>query len=72
MFLEFEAWGSTAEIMATLKKGDRILIEGKLKNDTWTSEAGTIVKPVVVVSFVQIYSRNPNNNNETKRDHAVI
>ncbi|MFN9941099.1 MAG: single-stranded DNA-binding protein, partial [bacterium] len=35
-FVDFEAWGKTAEIMAKyLTKGRPVLIEGRLKLDQW-------------------------------------
>ena len=39
VFLDLEAFGKTAEIMAErLRKGAQILVEGHLKLDTWTDK----------------------------------
>ena len=40
-FVECEAWNRTAEsIFEYFKKGDPILIEGTLRFDSWTTDAG--------------------------------
>lgn len=37
MFIDFEAWGHTAEEMSRyLSKGEPVLLEGRLKLDQWT------------------------------------
>lgn len=40
-FVDCEAWGRTAEVMAQyLFKGSRVLIEGRLKMDQWDDKSG--------------------------------
>jgi single-strand DNA-binding protein len=54
-FIDADAWGSTANLVANyLKKGSPCLIEGELKQDTWTDKDGQKrSKLKVVVSSVQ-------------------
>jgi single-strand DNA-binding protein len=41
-FLDVEAWGKTAEFCAQyLKKGRRVYVEGRLKQDRWEANDGT-------------------------------
>lgn len=51
-FVEFAAWGHTGETIASgFKKGQAIIIEGRLKNDSWedkqTGQKKTKLKAVV-------------------------
>jgi single-strand DNA-binding protein len=40
-FVDCEAWGKTAEIMAQyLGKGGRVFVEGRLKLETWEDKGG--------------------------------
>lgn len=40
-FIDVECWGSQAEnISASLKRGDRAIVAGQLKQDQWTNEEG--------------------------------
>ena len=38
MFIDVEVWREPAENIATLKKGDRVLISGILKQDFWETD----------------------------------
>lgn len=40
-FLDCTAFSQTAERMSDVRKGDAILVEGKLKQDNWTAQDGT-------------------------------
>ncbi len=41
VFVDITAWGKTAEFVSTyFKKGDPILVEGRLDFDSWTSKEG--------------------------------
>lgn len=41
VFVDCEAWGRTAEVIAQYHgKGDRILVEGRLKFDSWEDKNG--------------------------------
>ncbi len=63
-FVDCDAWGKTAEIMAQyLSKGKRVLIEGRLRLDTWQdkeSGANRSKLKVVVESFHFVDSRGEN------------
>ena len=58
-FVDCEAWGRTAEVMAQyLAKGRPVFIEGRLKLDQWEKEGQKFSKlRVVVESFQFIDSR---------------
>ncbi|MCC6229751.1 MAG: single-stranded DNA-binding protein [Phycisphaerales bacterium] len=59
-FVDCEAWGRTAEVMAQyLAKGRPVFIEGRLKLDQWEKEGQKFSKlRVVVESFQFIDSRD--------------
>lgn len=59
-FVDCEAWGKTAEVMAQyLSKGRPVFIEGRLKLDQWTDKEGNKQSKlrVVVESFQFIDSK---------------
>lgn len=56
-FVEVTLWGRTAEVAAEyLKKGSPVLIEGKLKLDTWEAEGVKRSKLKVVCTQMQMIS----------------
>ena len=59
-FVDCETWGKQAEIMARyLQKGRPVLIEGRLKLDTWQDQSGQSRSKlkVVVENFTFVDSR---------------
>lgn len=53
MFIDFTAWGKTAQFLAkNFKKGQCILIEGELQLDTWEKDSKKHYKHTVNVSSV--------------------
>lgn len=60
-FVEVTLWGRTAEIAAEyLKKGSPVLIEGRLKLDTWAAEDGSKrSKLKVVANNLQMMGKAP-------------
>jgi single-strand DNA-binding protein len=53
-FVDCDAWGKTAEIMSQyLRKGRPVLIEGRLRLDTWEKEGQKHSKLKVVVESFQ-------------------
>ncbi len=69
-FVDLTLWGRTAENAAEyLSKGSPILIEGRLKQDSWENEAGEKrTKLKVVVDRLQFLS---NKNSEAKKEEPV-
>ena len=56
-FVDCEAWGKTAEIMAKyLAKGKPVFIEGRLKLDSWEKDGEKRSKMKVVVESFQFLS----------------
>jgi single-stranded DNA-binding protein len=41
LWINVECWGKTAEAAQTLQKKDEIVVEGRLKYDTWEAKDGT-------------------------------
>jgi len=69
-FVDLTLWGRTAENAAQyLSKGSPILIEGRLKQDSWENEAGEKrTKLKVVVDRLQFLSTK---NGESKKEEPV-
>jgi len=65
-FLDVTAWGRTAEIAAEyLSKGSSVLIEGRLKLDTWESEGQKRSKLKVVCENMRMLgSKGPRDSQE--------
>jgi single-strand DNA-binding protein len=66
-FIDISLFGRTAEIANQyLKKGSKILIEGRLKLDTWTDQSGQKrSKHTVVVDTLQMLdSKNSDSRND--------
>lgn len=64
-FIDCEAWGRQAEVMARyLQKGRPVLIEGRLKLDTWQDQSGgnRSKLKVVVENFQFVDSRGGGDN----------
>ena len=71
-FIDLTIWGRTAENAAEyLSKGSPILIEGRLKQDSWQNDAGEKrTKLKVVVDRLQFLS-NGNGKTEGKKQEPV-
>jgi len=69
-FVDLTLWGRTAENAAEyLSKGSPILIEGRLKQDSWQNEAGEKrTKLKVVVDRLQFLSNGNGNKPEQKKE----
>lgn len=55
-FFDFEAWGETAEALAKLGKGDRIVVEGDFSQQRWKNtenKARSAVK-LIVQKFTKV------------------
>ena len=72
-FVDLTLWGRTAENAAEyLSKGSPILIEGRLKQDSWQNEAGEKrTKLKVVVDRLQFLSNNGNGKSDEKKQETV-
>jgi len=71
-FVDLTLWGRTAENAAQyLSKGSPILIEGRLKQDSWENEAGEKrTKLKVVVDRLQFLSNK--NDGESKKEAEPV
>tara|TARA_Y100000592_G_scaffold99967_1_gene177999 strand:- start:6552 stop:6953 length:402 start_codon:yes stop_codon:yes gene_type:complete len=71
-FVDLTLWGRTAETAAQyLSKGSPILIEGRLKQDSWENEAGEKrTKLKVVVDRLQFLSNK--SDNEPKKESEPV
>jgi single-strand DNA-binding protein len=49
-FVDATAWGKVAEFCAGLRKGAAVLVEGSLRQNTWTGKDGTERSKLVVVA----------------------
>jgi len=69
-FVDLTLWGRTAENAAEyLSKGSPILIEGRLKQDSWQNDAGEKrTKLKVVVDRLQFLSNGNGNKPEEKKE----
>ena len=69
-FIDLTLWGRTAENAAEyLSKGSPILVEGRLKQDSWQNEAGEKrTKLKVVVDRLQFLSSK---NSESRKEEPV-
>jgi single-strand DNA-binding protein len=63
-FLDVEVWGLMAKNVAQYcSKGSPILVEGRLKQETWSAQDGSNrSKHVVVAETVQFMGRKQDNN----------
>ncbi len=72
-FVDCEAWGRTAEVMAQyLAKGRPVFVEGRLKLDSWQDQSGNKRSKmrVVVESFQFIDSKGGGGNSGGGRSSA--
>ena len=54
MFIDATAWGKTAEFVARyFAKGEPVLVEGRLRHETWESDGGKRSKHTVTVDRIQ-------------------
>lgn len=68
-FVEIEIWGKTAELCVQyVKKGDPVLVEGKLTQDTYEDKEGKKqTKTRVKAEKVHFLSQKPKGDEETSR-----
>ena len=70
-FIDVTLWGRTAEVAAEyLKKGSPILIEGRLKLETWESDGQKRSKLKVIGERMQMLGK-PKNGSKTGDQNAV-
>mgnify|MGYP001282955044 CR=1 FL=1 len=69
-FIDLTLWGRTAQTAAEyLSKGSPILLEGRLKQDSWENEAGEKrTKLKVVVDRLQFLQNKGDKNTESKKE----
>ena len=59
VFIDVTLWGTTAEsIAAWMKKGKYIFVEGRLKFDSWESDAGRRTKLTVTAEKINFPPKN--------------
>lgn len=72
-FIQCEAWDTGAETIASsLKKGDLVMIEGSLRNDSWEKDGvkHSTLK-VRVNNFAPILKNKRNDNSKTAQAETV-
>ena len=71
-FINCEAWDSGAETIAeSLKKGDLVMVEGSLRNDSWEKDGvkhSTLKVRVNNFSKITKLSKNPGSKNDTSKE----
>jgi len=69
-FFDCQAWGRTAEVIAQyVKKGHSLLVEGKLKQDTWDDKQSGEKRSKVKVNVDSMVLQN-NNRGDGQQLHA--
>jgi single-strand DNA-binding protein len=74
-FVEVTLWGRTAEVAAEyLEKGSPVLIEGRLKLDSWENEAGEKRSKMKVVcnQMQMVGGKNSKNGSPAKASKATV
>ena len=79
VYIDCEAWDTAAQIIdSKFKKGDPILVSGRMKSDSWENKDGKKVSKVFirVEMFVEVkFSKNYDNNqlnNDDNNDEQVL
>jgi len=69
LFLDIECWGKLAELCAKyLTKGREILVEGRLRQDTWEKDGQKRSKLTVVASDIHFGHKNDGVKVEVEND----
>jgi single-strand DNA-binding protein len=72
IFVDITLWGRTAEIASQyLSKGSSVLIEGRLKLDTWESEGQKRSKLRIAGDRLQMLGSRPTGTNPSEYSGAV-
>lgn len=73
-FFNCEAWDTGAEtINQILHKGDAVLVEGALKNESWEKDGQTVrATKVRVQRFQKLSRKNPNSTEESNSQTPVV
>lgn len=56
-FIDVKVWGRHAENCAALKKGEQLLVNGRLSQDTWEKDGKTCSK--IYVTAVKVHTFGP-------------
>lgn len=69
LFIDVNVWGKQAEYMGTLKKGDYVMVTGRIRQESWEVEGQKRSKHVVIADQVnlppkQVTSNPPQQNKE--------
>ena len=62
-FVDFDVWEKQAEILAEYsKKGSKLLLKGRLEQDTWEKDGKKFSKLLMVVEDFQFLDKKEKNN----------
>ena len=71
-FIDFQAWEKTAELIAKyVTKGQKLLVEGKIRTSTYEGQTGKVKKTFVLVDRVEFLSSKPSTETTEKKDAYV-
>lgn len=66
-FVDVETWGKQAEVACQyLKKGSRLLVEGRLKMDSWEQDGDKRTKLLVALEAMTFLDSAPANQNASQ------
>jgi len=72
LFMRVATFGNTAKNCEILRKGDSVIVDGRLKEDKWEKDDGTIVSRVEVnafsVNFVSVSAWSDAKDGQDKKD----
>ena len=72
-FVDITLWGRTAEVAAEyLSKGSPVLIEGRLRLDSWENDGQKRTKLRVVGERMQLLGSNPSRRDQDEISKAAI
>lgn len=68
-FVDCEAWNKSADLVAQYcKKGSKLLVEGKIRSNTYEGKTGKVKKTYILVDRIEFLSAKPT---EEKHDSYV-
>lgn len=66
-WVRVKAWEKTAQLMSELRKGDRVLVDGRLDIETWDGQDGKKVSKTTILAngYERILKKDRNPDSDT-------
>lgn len=71
-FIDLRAYGKSADFILTLPKGTRMLVQGRMRKDTWKDKQGNWAKKIYIIVDKFSVLSSPSSKVEEDTDQRLV